>query len=177
MPRTTFWSTRPNRAWMLVGGSAIVIAFFMGALTGRAVQPGSPEFAAPAPLPRSEAPATNAAPTALPPAPVVPSSAPPSAALAPVKRAPPVFNAKAAKAAIDGVAPRLKTCKHAGDPAGPASVMVTFDPAGSVSSASVTTKGYAGTRTENCIVLRLREVSIPAFTGAAVTVKRSVTVR
>jgi hypothetical protein len=88
-----------------------------------------------------------------------------------------VFNPKAAKAAIDGIAPRLKACRHAGEPAGPASVKVTFAPAGRVSSASVTTTGYAGTRTENCIVQRLREVRIPEFRGAVVTVKRSVTIR
>jgi hypothetical protein len=55
--------------------------------------------------------------------------------------------------------------------------MVTFAPEGSVSSASVTTADYAGTRIGSCIAQRLREINIPAFTGAAVTVKRSVTVR
>jgi hypothetical protein len=95
----------------------------------------------------------------------------------PARRTPAAFNAKAAKAAIDGVTPRLRTCRHAGDPAGPATVMVTFDPAGRVSNATVTTAGHAGTRTGDCIVQRLRELRIPEFSGAAVTVKRSVTFR
>ena len=177
-PRSTFWSTRPNRAWMLVGGSAIVIAFFVGALTGRVVQrERSGEFVAPASLAVSPAPTTLLAPADSLATPLLPSSVPPSAVRAPAKRGQPAFNAKAAKAAIDGIAPRLKACRYAGDPTGPASVMVTFAPAGSVSNASVTTTGYAGTRTESCIVQRLRDVRIPEFTGGAVTVKRSVTVR
>jgi hypothetical protein len=60
---------------------------------------------------------------------------------------------------------------------GPATVVVTFAPAGSVASASVTTPGYAGTRTGVCIAQHLRELRIPEYTGAAVTVKRSVTLR
>jgi hypothetical protein len=163
---------------MLACGSAIVIAFLVGALTGRVVQPErSPEFVAPAPVQGSEAPVTLTAPAASPVAPLLPSSAPPSAVRGPAKRGLPAFNAKAAKAAIDGIAPRLKACRYGGDPTGPASVMVTFAPEGSVSSASVTTADYAGTRIGNCIAQRLREINIPAFTGAAVTVKRSVTVR
>jgi hypothetical protein len=55
--------------------------------------------------------------------------------------------------------------------------MVTFAPAGRVSNAAVTTTGYTGTRTGNCIVSRLRELRIPEFSGAPVTVKRSVSVR
>jgi hypothetical protein len=94
-----------------------------------------------------------------------------------VKRALPAFNAKAAKAIIDGSAARLKTCKHAGEPVAPATVMVTFAPTGGVSSATVTTAVYAGTRTGACIAERLRELRVPEFTGAAVTVKRSVAVR
>jgi hypothetical protein len=177
VPRPTFWSTRPNRSWLLAGGSAVVIAFLAGALTSRAVQPErSLEFAAPAPLPVSEVPQIVAAPAATLVA-TAPTSAPPPAVVAPAKRAQPTFNAKAAKAAIDGIGPRLKACKYPGDPSGPASVMVTFAPAGRVSSASVTTSGYAGTRTESCIVQRLRDLRIPEFTGAAVTVKRSVSVR
>ena len=177
-PRSIFWSTRPSRSWMLVGGSAIVIAFFTGALTSRAVQPDpAPEFVAPASPPASDRPPTVAAPAMAPAAPLPTSNAAPSTVVAPAKRAQPAFNTKAAKAAIDGIAPRVKACKHAGDPSGPASVMVTFAPAGSVSDASVATPGYAGTRTESCIVQRLRDIRIPEFTGAAVTVKRSVTVR
>jgi hypothetical protein len=163
---------------MLAGGSAIVIAFLVGALTGRLVQPErSPEFVVAGPPPGSETTTAVTPPAATPAAPLVPSSAPPSVTPTPVKRGGPGFNAKAAKAAIDGAAPRLKSCRHPGDPTGPATIMVTFAPAGRVSSASVTTAGYAGTRTGDCIVERLRELRVPEFTGAAVTVKRSVTVR
>jgi hypothetical protein len=177
-PRSTFWHARPNRTWMLVGGSAIVIAFLSGVLIGRFIQPErSPEFVSQASLPAPQT--TVVAPTGSEsPAPPT-EDVPPSAATqrAPAKRAATGFNAKAAKAAIDAAAPRLKACRHAGEPIGPASVIVTFEPSGGVSSASVTTKGYAGTRTGTCIVQRLRDVRIPAFTGAAVTVKRSVAVR
>jgi hypothetical protein len=177
---------------MLVGGSAIVIAFLVGALTGRATGPErTTAFVVPAPLPTEAAPVALPVPTTEPAETVEPSNvragalrngvlppkAPPNEASAPAKQSLPAFNAKAAKSAIDGVSPRLKACKHAGDPVGPASVMVTFAPAGRVSNAAVTTTGYAGTRTGNCIVQRLRDLRIPEFTGAAVTVKRSVTVR
>jgi hypothetical protein len=87
------------------------------------------------------------------------------------------FNAQAAKLAIDRIVPRLKACKQAGEPPGSATVTVTFAPTGRVSSAQVTNTRYAGTRTGNCITQRLREARIPEFTGAPVTVKRSVAVR
>ena len=87
------------------------------------------------------------------------------------------FNAQAAKLAIDRIVPRLKACKQAGEPPGSATVTVTFAPTGRVSSAQVTTTRYAGTRTGNCIVQRLREARIPECTGPPVTVKRSVAVR
>jgi hypothetical protein len=163
---------------MLAGGSAIVIAFLVGAMTGRFVQPDrSPEFVVATPLPISESTAPTPAPTVAPAATAVPSNAPPPAPVPPARRSPAAFNAKTAKAAIDGVTPRLRTCRHAGDPAGPVTVMVTFDPAGRVSNATVTTAGHAGTRTGDCIVQRLRELRIPEFSGAAVTVKRSVAFR
>ena len=195
-PRTTFWNTRPNRTWMLVGGSAVVIAFLLGTVTGRVTGPErSAEYIAPASP--AAVPAATTEPAVVTAGPAVPLSAPPDEANvsrpagAPPKISPksvtneatsgkqvlPAFNAKAAKAAIDGVSPRLKACKHAGDPVGPASVMVTFAPAGRVSNAAITTTGYTGTRTGNCVIARLRELRIPEFTGAAVTVKRSVTVR
>lgn len=195
-PRTTFWNTRPNRTWMLVGGSAVVIAFLLGTVTGRVTGPErSAEYIAPASP--AAVPAATTEPAVVTAGPAVPSSAPPDEANAsrPAGASPkispksvtneapsgkqvlPAFNAKAAKAAIDGVSPRLKACKHAGDPVGPASVMVTFAPAGRVSNAAITTTGYTGTRTGNCVIARLRELRIPEFTGAAVTVKRSVTVR
>jgi hypothetical protein len=110
-------------------------------------------------------------------------AAPPSArsssgASAPVaKPAAAGFNAKAAKAAIERVVPRLKGCKQPGEPPGSATVTVTFAPTGRVSSAAVTNTRYAGTRTGNCIVQRLREARVAEFVGAPVTVKRSVAVR
>ena len=189
-PLPTFWSTRPNRSWMVVGGSAVVIAFLAGALTSRAVQPEpSAELAVSAPVSVSQGPAIISTPV---PAPTMalPTSNAPSSTVGPssgvgspigvaasAKLAAPGFNAKAAKAVIDGAGPRLKSCRHAGDPAGLATVMVTFEPAGRVASASVTTPGYAGTRTGECIARRLGELRIPEYSGASVTVKRSVTVR
>jgi hypothetical protein len=172
---------------MFLGGSAIVIAFLVGAVTGRAVQPErSPEFVASSPERGLETPVTKSEsvpPTATP----LPSNAPPSEAAASgnvgtaareaAKSGLPAFNAKAAKSGIDRIASRLKACRHAGEPSGPASVVLTFSPAGRVSNATVATAGYSGTRTETCIVERLREVRVPEFAGAPVTVKRSVAVR
>jgi hypothetical protein len=198
VPRSTFWGARPNRTWMLVGGSAIVIAFLVGTVTGRVT---GPERSAEYVPPETGAPAAAPEPVSVNAAPMLPSSASPATPNAPqnetspskaalrgasnapandaptAKRGLPAFNTKAAKSAIDGVSSRLNACKHAGDPVGPASVVVTFGPTGRVSNAAVTTAGYAGTRTGNCVVERLRELRIPEFTGAPVTVKRSVSIR
>jgi hypothetical protein len=106
-----------------------------------------------------------------------PSSASAAPSAAPAKHAAPGFNAKAAKLAIDRIVPRLKGCKQPGEPPGQATVTVTFAPTGRVSSAQVTTTRYAGTRTGSCITQRLREARVPEFTGAPVTVKRSVAVK
>jgi len=107
----------------------------------------------------------------------VPVPRPPRMPATPTKSGSGGFNAQAAKLAIDRIVPRLKACKQAGEPPGSATVTVTFAPSGRVSSAQVTTTRYAGTRTGNCIAQRLREARIPEFTGAPVTVKRSVAVR
>jgi hypothetical protein len=162
---------------MLVGGSAVVIAFLVGVMTGRFVQPErSVAYVVPPPPPVLEVPAVAPAPTSSPVETSPTSSGPATAAQARPKRFA-GFNAKMAKDAIDGAAPRLKACRTEGGPAGPASVVVTFAPTGRVSNVSLTTTGYAGTRTGNCIVERLREVRVPEFAGAPVTVKRSVTIR
>lgn len=174
----TLLGARPSSAWLAAFGITAVLAFVVGVFTGRGL--------------RSE-PEQRATQTAVP-----SKTAPPSPVVAPVAAATPGvsaepsivrprmpatttkstgFNAQAAKLAIDRVVPRLKACKQAGEPPGSATVSVTFAPTGRVSSAQVTNTRYAGTRTGTCIAQRLREARVPEFTGAPVTVKRSVAVR
>jgi len=173
------FGARPGAAWLAVGGAVAVLAFVAGVFTGRGLRTDPAKRAAPATVPPKAAPTSPAT------APVV---APPgeSAAATPArprivstatKPATAGFNAQAAKLAIDRIVPRLKGCKQAGEPPGSATVTVTFAPTGRVSSAQVTNTRYAGTRTGNCITQRLREARVPEFTGAPVTVKRSVGVR
>jgi hypothetical protein len=175
----TFFGARPSSAWLAAFGITVVLAFVVGIFTGRGLRsqaeqrpthPAAPSKAAtPSPI---VAPVAAASPGESAGPPLV---RPPRIPSATAKAA--GFNAQAAKLAIDRVIPRLKACKQAGEPPGSATVTVTFAPTGRVSSAQVTNTRYAGTRTGNCIVQRLREARVPEFNGAPVTVKRSVAVR
>jgi hypothetical protein len=157
-----------------------VLMFVTGFLTGRGLRGGPERTAPPQPTALKAAAPSGAAPVVVAPAgnsAQVALVRPPRMPATQTKSGSAGFNAQAAKLAIDRIVPRLKACKQAGEPPGSATVTVTFAPSGRVSSSQVTTTRYAGTRTGNCIAQRLREARIPEFTGAPVTVKRSVAVR
>ena len=80
--------------------------------------------------------------------------------------APPFDRAAATRAlAID-----LTSCKRAGGPTGTGHVRVTFQPNGTVSAVDVDAAPFANTPTGGCVAQRYRSVSVPAFSGAALTV-------
>lgn len=87
------------------------------------------------------------------------------------------FNAKAAKTNLDLSAGRAAKCHVAGDPAGPVTAAVTFGTNGRVTAVDVTTKGFAGTKTAQCIANKLRTTRAPSFSGSPQTLNASVTLR
>lgn len=85
----------------------------------------------------------------------------------------PAFDSAAATAALSGLSASVQSC---GDNAGgTARVAVTFAPSGRVTQAVVEGAPYAGTPAGGCIAAKARAASIPAFSGAPVTVRKSYT--
>jgi hypothetical protein len=82
-----------------------------------------------------------------------------------------IFNFAAAASRLAGVA--VSDCGRAGGPTGPGKISVTFESSGKAKEAVITAP-YAGTTVGACIVSRYRAVTVPAFTGAPVTVTEPV---
>lgn len=81
------------------------------------------------------------------------------------KSAPPFDRPSAAR----GLAISVANCKRADGPTGAGHVKVTFQPSGLVSAVDVEAP-FAGTAAGACIAQRYRGVSVPAFSGGALTV-------
>jgi hypothetical protein len=173
-------ASRPSVAWLLIGGLVVLVAFGGGLLTGRLLAPAQAARVTDAePEKRGKKGATDP-----PPAEPLPAAAPAPPTPAPAskpgeggggtKRA---FNSKAAKTAVDRAAARTKSCRNSRDPAGSVSATVTFAPSGKVSDVTITTPGYAGTKTGACIESLLRQARVPEFSGNPVTVKKSLVIR
>lgn len=85
----------------------------------------------------------------------------------------PAFDASAATSALTALSASVQSC---GDNAGgTARVAVTFAPSGRVTQAVVEGAPYAGTPAGGCIAAKARTATVPAFSGAPVTVRRSYT--
>jgi hypothetical protein len=122
----------------------------------------------------SEAPAEPSAPTeaAEPPA---AQPAAPAAASDPAAGGNEIeFNKEAARLAFEDAGQRASGCRTIDTPAGPARVVVTFAPNGSVVSAAIESGPLVGTPAGACVVSKLRTMKVPSFTGDAATVKKSV---
>ncbi len=89
----------------------------------------------------------------------------------------PEFNKSAAQSALGGAAGAASGCKAPGDPSGVARVSVTFAPSGRATRAVVGGPPFQGTATGQCVAAAFRGVSVPPFSGDAVTVSKSVTIR
>ncbi len=87
------------------------------------------------------------------------------------------FDAKAAKAALATAAAQTPQCRETGGPAGKATVVVTFEASGKVSSATVTDPPFAGTSSGACIAAALKRASVPAFSGLPGTVTKIISIQ
>ena len=87
------------------------------------------------------------------------------------------FDAKAAKAALATAAAQTPQCREKGGPAGKATVVVTFEASGKVSSATVSDPPFAGTSSGACIAAALKRATVPAFSGLPGTVTKIISIQ
>jgi hypothetical protein len=86
------------------------------------------------------------------------------------------FNRDAARSAIFGAASRASGCRTRNGPRGRGRATVTISPSGGVSSVSVSGP-FAGTKSGRCVASVFRSVRIAPFSGSAVTLSKSFSVR
>jgi hypothetical protein len=67
----------------------------------------------------------------------------------------------------------LQKCKATNAARGEGHVMITFDPAGTATSAVVDKGPMVGTPTAKCLVAQFKKAKVPSFKGGAVTVGKS----
>ncbi len=87
------------------------------------------------------------------------------------------FNKDAARAALGGAAASAAGCAQPDGPRGTGTVRVTFSSSGRATQALIQGPPFAGTSTGSCIASKFRGISVPAFTGDAVSVTKSVTIQ
>jgi len=75
-------------------------------------------------------------------------------------------------AASNALSIPVGSCKRADGPRGPGHVKVTFKPNGTVSAVDVDSP-YAGTSVGACVAEKYRAVTVPAFTGGALSVGKT----
>jgi len=86
------------------------------------------------------------------------------------------FDAAATTAPLAQAAREAQACKQSGGPSGKVTVVVTFDPNGKVSSASITDPPFAGTATATCISSALKRAVIAPFGGLPGTVSKTFSI-
>jgi hypothetical protein len=82
------------------------------------------------------------------------------------------FNKEAAVAAATVAASFAAECKQEDGPRGEGTVHMTFDPSGRVSRVSVDAP-YEGTAVGQCVIGRFHRVTVPAFEGEPVKVRKT----
>jgi hypothetical protein len=87
------------------------------------------------------------------------------------------FDLNAANKALATAAFETAKCKEAGGPTGLATVMVTFDPSGKVSSATVSDAPFAGTSSGACIAATMKRATVPPFTGLPGTATKIISIQ
>jgi hypothetical protein len=125
----------------------------------RAAAPSAPVANATPPNPPAAQPA-NPAP-----------AAPPAAARAANKGD---FNTQAAREALEDAAVRAAKCKTIDSPSGTARIAVTFAPNGQATNAVIESGPFVGTAAGTCVASKFRTARVPAFTGDAVQVHKSI---
>jgi hypothetical protein len=86
------------------------------------------------------------------------------------------FDKTAASAALGAAAGQAASCRKQGDPAGVATVHVTFTNSGHATRATIEGPPFAGTATGGCIAAALRSAKVPPFGGDRVTVTKHVVI-
>jgi hypothetical protein len=87
------------------------------------------------------------------------------------------FDATAAKAALASAAAATASCREKGGPAGKATIVVTFEPSGNVSSATVSDAPFAGTSSGACIASAMKRATVPPFSGLPGTVTKTISIQ
>jgi hypothetical protein len=87
------------------------------------------------------------------------------------------FDANAAKAALAAAANGTASCREKGGPAGKATIVVTFEPSGNVSSATVSDAPFAGTSSGACIASAMKRATVPPFSGLPGTVTKTLSIQ
>jgi predicted Zn finger-like uncharacterized protein len=86
------------------------------------------------------------------------------------------FDRGAALASLSGAAAAARGCKKADTPTGSGRVRITFATSGRVTSATLESGPWAGTSAAGCIVGAFRGASVPPFSGAPVSVSKTVSI-
>jgi hypothetical protein len=86
------------------------------------------------------------------------------------------FDAAATRAPLAQAATDAQACKQSGGPTGKVTVVVTFDPNGKVSGATITDPPFAGTATATCISSALKRATIAPFSGLPGTVSKTFSI-
>jgi hypothetical protein len=86
------------------------------------------------------------------------------------------FDPAATKGPLAEAAGQAQACKQSGGPTGKVTVVVTFEPNGKVSSATITDAPFAGTATATCVSAALKRATIAPFSGLPGTVSKTFTI-
>lgn len=86
------------------------------------------------------------------------------------------FDAAATKTPLAQAASEAQACKQNGGPTGKVTVVVTFEPSGKVSGATITDPPFAGTATATCISSALKRATIAPFSGLPGTVSKTFSI-
>lgn len=86
------------------------------------------------------------------------------------------FDRGAASAALGAAAGSAKGCKKADGPTGSTKVQVTFAPSGRATQAVVGAP-FAGTSVGSCIASTFKSAKVPPFSGGAMTVSKTVSIK
>jgi len=87
------------------------------------------------------------------------------------------FDPNAAKAALATAAFEAAKCRENGGPTGQATVVVTFEPSGKVTSATVSDPPFAGTSSGACIAGAMKRATVPTFSGLPGTVTKIISIQ
>jgi len=84
------------------------------------------------------------------------------------------FDSNAANKALAAASYETAKCREPGGPTGLVTVVVTFEPSGKVTSATVSDGPFAGTSSGACIAAALKRATVPPFSGLPGTVSKII---